>query len=59
MDFNERNVVKVDFATMEKLTRDSERLETIRTIVKNEKYVTATMLEALLGLNREGETNGI
>lgn len=54
MDFNERNTVKVEFEIMQKLVRDSERLEALRDFARKNEYISKTDLHTLLGLE-EGE----
>lgn len=55
MDFNERNTVKVEFSVMERLVRDSERLNAIKDLARKHTYVTSEELRVLLGLDKEGE----
>ena len=52
--FNEKNTVQVDFETMERLVRDSERLSMVKNYVANEKYVPARELRVLLEIEEEG-----
>lgn len=55
MDFCEKNMVKIDFATVERLVRDSEMLETIKTLIKKDRYLSVTTIEKILGIEAEGK----
>ena len=60
MDFERVDTVKVEFKTMEKLVRDSERLESIRKLLKSNDFVSTKDLKALLEIDEKaGEKNGI